>query len=155
MAPDPKRSKAAAAAAAPYVQRLISDEELRDNVRVALESARQAFMRVQHGKAPAKVVLDDKKFKKNMSEATSALKDAADALRSAPKKKAARKRSGGGLLGKLALLAIAAAIAVALNEGLRNKVLDMLFGKEEEFEYSSPSPNGAAAEPAPESVTTT
>ena len=36
-------------------------------------------------------------------------------------------------------------MAIALSEGLRNKVLDMLFGAEEEFDYTStttPAPAG-------------
>ena len=50
------------------------------------------------------------------------------------------------------LLIVAAGAALALSEGLRKKVLDALFGAEEEFEYSStttssssaPQPAGAA-----------
>ncbi|HZO36187.1 MAG TPA: hypothetical protein VFB41_04855 [Solirubrobacteraceae bacterium] len=133
-----KAAKDAAAAAAPYVRRVMSDEELRDNVRVAIDSAREAFARLQSGKGPAKVVLDDKKFKKSVQEAATALKDASDSLRDAPKQ---RKR-GGGLFGKLLLVLIAAGIALAVNEDLRNKVLDALFGKEEEFDYSAPTENG-------------
>ena len=137
-----KRSKAqeAATAAAPYVQRAITDEQLQDNVRVAVESARQAFARLQNGKGPAKVVLDDKKFKKNVQEAAAALKDASDSLRDAPK----RKRRG-GLVRKLLVLAIAAGIALALSEDLRNKVLDTLFGKEEQFDYSAQPANASSA----------
>ena len=142
-----KAAKDAATAAAPYVRRVMSDEELRDNVRVAVDSARQAFTRLQNGKGPAKVVLDDKKFKKSVQEAASALKDASDSLRDAPKHP--RKRSG-GLVSKLLLLVVAAGIALALSEDLRNKVLDTLFGKEEEFDYSAPPENAAApVTPAP------
>jgi hypothetical protein len=141
-----KAAKDAAAAAAPYVRRVMSDEELRDNVRVAVDSARQALSRLQNGKAPAKVVLDDKKFKKNVQEAASALKDASDALRDAPKHP--RKRSG-GLLRKLVLLMVVGIIAaLAINEDLRNRVLDMLFGKEEEFDYSAQPENPSTSAPA-------
>ena len=142
-----KAAKAGAVAAAPYVQRVISDEELRDNVRVAVESAREAFTRLQNGKAVPKTVLDDKKFHANISAAAVALKDASDALREGPKR---RKRKG-GMGRKLLLLVVAGGLAVALSEDLRNKVLDALFGKEEEFEYTSttspstPSPSGATA----------
>ncbi|MCW2967526.1 MAG: hypothetical protein JWM71_1298 [Solirubrobacteraceae bacterium] len=151
MAAKKKAAKAGAAAAAPYVQRVISDEELRDNVRVAVDSAREAFARLQNGKSAPKTVLDDKKFHKSVSEAATALKDASDALREGPKK---RKRKG-GLLRKLLFLAVAGGVAVAVSEDLRNKVLDTLFGKEEEFDYtssttpSSPPPAAKAAdEPA-------
>lgn len=137
-------AKDAASAAAPYVRRVMSDAELRDNVRVAVDSAREAFARLHNGKAPAKVVLDDKKFKKSVQDATTALKDASEALRDAPKHP--RKRSG-GLLRKLLLLAVAGGIALAVSEDLRNKVLDALFGKEEEFDYSATAGNGSP--PAP------
>src|SRR3954447_24200952 len=99
MAAKKKAAKAGAAAAAPYVQRVISDEELRDNVRVAVDSAREAFQRLQNGKAVPKTVLDDKKFHRDVSKAAVALKDASDALREGPKKK--RK---GGLFRKLLFL---------------------------------------------------
>jgi hypothetical protein len=144
MAAKKKAAKAGAAAAAPYVQRVISDEELRDNVRVAVESAREAFARLQNGKGVPKTVLDDKKFHRDVTKAASALKDASDSLREGPKK----SRRKGGLLRKLVFLAVAGGIAVAVSEDLRNKVLDALFGKEEEFDYtSSTQPAGSA--PAP------
>ena len=43
MAAKKKAAKAGAVAAAPYVQRVISDEELRENVRSAIESAQAAL----------------------------------------------------------------------------------------------------------------
>jgi len=139
-----KAAKAGAAAAAPYVQRVISDEALRDNVRVAVDSAREAFSRLQGGKSAPKTVLDDKKFHREVSKAASALKDASDAVREGPKK---RKRKG-GLLRKLLFLAVAGGAAVAVSEDLRNKVLDTMFGKEEEFDYTS-STQPTSPAPAP------
>ena len=61
----------------------------------------------------------------------------------------AKQKSGGGF-GRLLLVGIVGgAAALALSEGLRKKVLDALFGAEEEFEYtsttSSPTPAGTAA----------
>lgn len=144
MAAKKKAAKAGAVAAAPYVQRVISDEELRDNVRVAVDSAREAFARLQSGKGVPKTVLDDKKFHRDVSKAASALKDASDSLREGPKKK---KRKG-GLFRKLLFLAVAGGVAVAVSEDLRNKVLDTLFGKEEEFDYTS-STQPTSSPPAP------
>ena len=40
------------------------------------------------------------------------------------------------------LLAVGAVLALALSEGLRTKVLDLLFGAEEEFDYSSTTAPG-------------
>ena len=121
-----------------YVQRLIEDESLRDDLRAAFESARKAYDRIE-GKGPQKA-LDDKKVQKELREAATSLKSASDSLRSKP------KRSGGK--GKLLLLGlVGAGLAIGLSEGLRNKVLDALFGAEEEFEYTSSttSNSGSAA----------
>jgi hypothetical protein len=66
------------------------------------------------------------------------VRDASVALRESPKKK---KRGG---FGKVLLVGIAGAgVALAVSEGLRKKVLDSLFGAEEEFEYSSTTTSNA------------
>jgi adenylosuccinate synthase len=125
----------------PYVQRLVEDEELRDNLRTAYESARKAYSRMANGKGPAKALFDDKKTQRELNKAATSLKDAADALRGARRRK---KRRGG----KLLVLLIGAGVALALSEGLRKKVLDALFGAEEEFEYTSTtSPSSAQQTP--------
>ena len=117
----------------PYVQRVVEDAELRDNVRAAYESARSAYGRLANGKPAAKVVMDDKKFQKELKQAADSLKEASTALRKGPRK----QRKGGGL-GKLLLVTlVGGALAIGLSEDLRSKVLDALFGKEEEFDYSS------------------
>jgi hypothetical protein len=130
----PQKAKAAAEGAwgNQYVQRIVQDEELRDNVRVALDNARDAYARLTNGKSASKVVMEDKKFQKDVKNAADALKEAGTALRDGPK----RKRGGG--IGKLLLLGlIGGGLAIALSEDVRNKVLDLLFGKEEEFDYTS------------------
>ncbi|MGI9082269.1 MAG: hypothetical protein ACR2FZ_08320 [Thermoleophilaceae bacterium] len=121
-------SAGAAARENQYVQRLMEDPELRDNLRTAFESARKAYGRM-NGKGPAKA-LDDKKVQKELKQAAESLRGAADSLRAKPKRK---KRRGRLLL----VVLVGAGVAVGLNEGLRKKVLDALFGAEEEFEYTS------------------
>ena len=44
-----------------YVQRIVEDDELRDNLRNAFESARKAYTRMSNGKGPVKAVTEDKK----------------------------------------------------------------------------------------------
>jgi adenylosuccinate synthase len=132
-----------AARSNPYVQRLVEDDELRENLRTAYESARKAYERMSNGKGPAKALLDDKKTKKELKEAATSLRDAADTLRGAKAKKKKRRR------GRVLLLIVGAGAALALSEGLRKKVLDALFGAEEEFEYTSTTTSpGSAAQPA-------
>jgi hypothetical protein len=123
----------------PYVQRLIEDEELRDNLRDAFEAARGAYGRATgNGKGAVKAVTSDKKVQKDLRTAAESLREASEQLK-APKK---RKKSR---LGRLILFAlIGGAIALAVSEDARKTVLDALFGAEEEFEYTSTtSINGA------------
>jgi hypothetical protein len=140
-----KASKAALAARDnPYLQRLAQDAELRENIRDAYEQTRKAYSRLANGKAPAKALMEDKKLQKELREAATSLRDAGMALREGPKR---RKRRGGRTL---VLLLVGGALALALSEGLRKKVLDALFGAEEEFDYTStttpsPAPETAAA----------
>ncbi len=128
----------------PYVQRVVDDEDLRQNIVQAYESSRDAIARLSNGKSPSKQIFDDKKLQKDLKEAAESIRDASVALREAPKK----QRSGG--FGRILLLGlVGGGLALALSEGLRKKVLDALFGAEEEFEYTStttaaPSPQATA-----------
>ena len=128
-----KAQKAAMQARAnPYLRRIAEDEDLRQNLYDAYESVRKAYSRLSNGKSPTKQIFDDKKFQKEVKNAASNVRDASVALREAPKKK-------GGLSLKRVLLigAVGTGVALAVSEGLRKKVLDTLFGAEEEFEYTS------------------
>jgi hypothetical protein len=130
-----------------YIERLIEDEELRGSLIAAYGAARSAYGRMSNGKPASKALFEDRKLQKELREAADALRNAANTLREPPRK--ARRGRRGGLGRKLLLLAIAGALALALSEDLRGKVLDMLFGAEEEFEYSSTT---TPAEPAPASA---
>ena len=115
----------------PYVQRLIEDDELRNDLRDAFESARGAYGRATgNGKGAVKAVTSDKKVQKDLKAAADNLRDAAERLRKPPKRKSR--------LGRFLLLIIAGTIlALVISEDARKTVLDALFGAEEEFEYTS------------------
>ena len=141
-----KAGKAAQSARSnPYVQKLIEDEELRQNIIQAFESAHGAYGRLSSGKhSPATQIFDDKKRQKHIRDTAGSVRDVSVGLYEAPKKQ--RKRGG---VGRLLLLGIVGGtVALVVSEGLRKKVLDALFGAEEEFEYtsttSSPTPAGTA-----------
>jgi len=149
MAASKKAAKARGAAEGawtnPYVQRFVQDAELREDVRVAYDNLRRAYGRVSNGKAPARTLMEDKKLHKDLARAGEALRGASSSLREGPKKPKRRR------LGRLLLLAVVGAgLAVALSEDLRNKVLDALFGAEEEFDYTSTTtpPPAPASTPA-------
>ena len=146
MAAKKKAAKGAAGAIAagqalrdnPYVQRLIDDEDLRDELRSAFESARKAYGRID-SKGPAKA-LENKKVQRDLKQAADSLKSAADSLRE-PRK---RKRGFGRLL---LITLVGAGLAIALSEDLRKKALDALFGAEEEYEYTGTTTPAPAAAP--------
>jgi hypothetical protein len=143
-----KKNKAAVAAGAveaarsnPYVQRVIEDDDLQDNVRVAFDAARDAYDRLSSSKSAKKAIQNDKKLHKDLQIAAEALKEAGASL-SNPKKKSKKRK--GGLGRKLLLLVVAGGLAIALSSDLRSKVLDTLFGAEEEFDYTSTTTPSAA-----------
>jgi len=133
--------------ATPYIQRLVQDADLRANVRTAYDSSRSAYARLTNGKAPAKALLEDKKLQRDLQSAVEALREASNALSEAPKRQTPRKRGGFGR--KLLILGLGAGLALAGSEKLRTKVLDMVFGKEEEFEYTPPPASPATPPSSP------
>jgi hypothetical protein len=133
-----------------YVQRLVDDAELRENLRTAYRSARKAYTRISNGKGPVRSITEDKKVQRELKEAATSLRDAADSLRGAKKK---RKR---GRLGRLIVVGlVGGGLALALSEDLRKKVLDALFGAEEEFEYTASTTPEASSTSSSEPVGTT
>ena len=128
-----------AARSNPYVQRLLEDAELRANARAAFQSARKAYGRLNNGKPPAQAI-HDKRLQRDLREAAEALRNAGEALRSAP---AQQKRHRRGR--KLVLVVLTFGVALAVSEGLRTRVLDLLFGKEEQFDYTSTTTTPAGA----------
>ncbi len=133
----------------PYIQRLIEDSSLRDNVRQALDSSKNVYERVIDGKTSAKALLEDKKMQNELRKALEAIRDVTIALTDAPQKQAKRGRRFGRLV---VVAGIGSGAALAASEGLRSKVLDVLFGAEEEFEYTPPATTPPASTPPTESA---
>jgi len=129
-----------------YLQRLIEDEQLRSNLMSAYGSARSAYGRMSNGKPAGRALLEDRKLQRELSAAVTSLRDVTSSLREPPRRRRRRRR---GMVRMLTVLAIGGMLAVVLSEGLRSKVLDMMFGAEEEFDYSSTT---APATPAPAPV---
>jgi hypothetical protein len=132
----------------PYIQRLIDDSTLRENVRTAIDSAKSAFDRLMNGKTPVKALIDDKKLQGDLRKTAEAVRDATKALTDAPRK---RVRKGKRLGRKFLIAVVGSGAALAGSEKLRSKVLDTLFGAEEEFQYTPPA--GSPATPPASPVT--
>ena len=124
----------------PYIQRVIEDGTLRDNVTNVIESSKGAYAQLVSNGAPHKAVLEDSKLHEHVQSAAGSVRDIALALNDVDTKHKQpfkrKKRRGRMLL----LLLISAGVALAASEGLRNKLLDALSGKEEEFQYTPPAP---------------
>jgi len=152
-----KKGKAAKAGQAamrarynPYVQRILDDDDLRENIVQAYESGRAAYVRLSDGRSPAKQIFDDKKLQKNIKKGAENVRDAAVTLREAPRK----QRKGG--LGRFVLLGVVGTgVALAASEGLRKKVLDALFSAEEEFDYTSTTTTSTPTSPPTTTGSTT
>jgi len=129
-----------------YVQRLLDDERLRSNLLGAYTSARSAYGRLSNGKGPTHALFQDPKLQKELMEAANALRNASTALGADAPKRRRRRRGRRPLL----LALVGAGLAIALSSDLRNKLLDLLFGAEEAFDYQSttspptPAPAGVA-----------
>jgi hypothetical protein len=129
----------------PYIQRLIEDDSLRDNMRTAVDSSKEIYDRLSDGKTSAKALLEDKKVQSELRKVVESVRDVTIALTDAPKAKARKK---GRRFGRLILVAgVGGGAAMVGSEKLRSKVLDVLFGAEEEFEYTPPAPPPPTATP--------
>ena len=132
--------------ATPYIRRLVEDARLRENVRTAYDSSRSAYARLTNGKAPTKALLEDKKLQRDLQNAVEALRDATTALAEAPKKQVKKSRGFGR---KVMIVTLGFGLALAGSEKLRTKVLDLVFGKEEEFQYTPPPSTPSTPPSAP------
>ena len=159
-----RRSKAKAAKAAipfsasdvanvakanPYLKRVIEDKKLRENARTAYKSGRSAYGRVASGKTTPEGLIRDKKLQGDVRQALEAARDVTIALTDASGGRARKGLRAGRIL---VLGTIAGGVAMIGNEKLRSKVLDTLFGAEEEFQYTPPSSGSSSSASTPVSA---
>jgi hypothetical protein len=130
----------------PYIARLIEDASLRDNVRKAIDSSRRVYDRLSSGKTSPKQLLEDKKVQSDVRKTLEAMRDVTITLTEAPKRRARRGMSFGRTM---FVAGVGGAVALIGSEKLRSKALDVLFGAEEEFEYTPPAATPTATTPPP------
>jgi hypothetical protein len=124
----------------PYVQQLVNDSKLRKNMQTAVASGKSAYGRLSNGKMP-QALLEDRKMHADLARALAAARDATITMTKAQKRRARKGLSAGRIL---IISGIGGTVAVVSSEKLRSKVLDLLFGAEEEFQYTPP-PNSTPA----------
>ncbi|HEY1590635.1 MAG TPA: hypothetical protein VGF81_02500 [Solirubrobacteraceae bacterium] len=125
----------------PYIQQILNDAKLRKSVQTAVTSYKKAYGRVSNGKVNPQKLLEDKKLHADVARGLGASRDAAIIVVNVSRKpRRGRKRTS-----KVMIVVIGGGVALAASEKLRSKLLDLLFGAEEEFQYTPPV-NSASSE---------
>ena len=143
-----KAAKAGAAAVAvknsPYVQRVVEDEDLRQNLVAGLR------VRPRRRLAPQQrqVAREGDLRRQEAAEGPQERGRVVPRRERRPARGAQDQRKGLSFGRLLLLTIVGGAVALAVSEGLRKKVLDALFGAEEEFEYTSTTTSTPPPEPA-------
>lgn len=134
MAAKAKAAKGGAKAAKrnAYVQDVLHNRRVHERARTGIESAQAVYGRVSRKRGGARLLLDDRKTRREFQRALESFQDAAATVRGAKRRR--RRRVGAPAL--LAVAALGGAGAVAANADLRRKITGLVGGGSEGSEGS-------------------
>lgn len=119
----------------PYVERAVSDEELRENVKAAFQAAREVYDELIGNRSMTKVATrfaTDKEIQDKLKEALDELREAADRVQNK------RQHSARNATLLLAGIALGILFNPITGPATRKWLADAIFGSDD-FTYESPS----------------